>query len=332
MIKTKQYKTQIIELYRSGVKPTEIAKILKFPHHQPVYNLLNKEKLLIPLTVRGQSKYTLDKDFFKVIDTEEKAYILGFVCADGHIGKDRLVISLSIKDKEILEKISKCLNSNVPFKECFRKNPYVKGKEFCHMVRVQYSSMDLVDPLFKMGLTSDKTYTLTSAIIKNVPEPLMRHFLRGYFDGDGNVLYGIKYSSGTKYNINVCGNKEFLENTFNKYFPSPNKLYYETKSKQMFVWKLSSKENVRSFLNYLYCDSKIYLQRKHEIYEHAHLKQEELLGTPTLERQKDNQQPSLISNDFEGSTTNSQIQTDNAEDSNANTSILQLHKTIDDIV
>lgn len=66
------------------------------------------------------------------------------------------------------------------------------------------------------------------------------------------------------------------------------------------------------------------------IYKHnyfisnARLKQEELLENPTLERQKeDNQQPSLLSNEFEGSTTNSRIQTDNAEDSNANTSILQ---------
>ena len=55
----------------------------------------------------------------------------------------------------------------------------------------------------------------------------------------------------------------------------------------------------------------------------VHVKQDELLENPTLERQKeDNQQPSLDSNILEGSTTNSQVQTDNAEDSNANTSVL----------
>jgi hypothetical protein len=52
-------------------------------------------------------------------------------------------------------------------------------------------------------------------------------------------------------------------------------------------------------------------------------KQGELLENPTLERQKeDNQQPSLSSNTLEGSTTNSRIQTDNAEDGNADTSAL----------
>lgn len=40
----------------------------------------------------------------------------------------------------------------------------------------------------------------------------------------------------------------------------------------------------------------------------------------------DNQQPSLGSNTFEGSTTNSQIQTDNAEDGNGNTSALLGYK------
>lgn len=62
-------------------------------------------------------------------------------------------------------------------------------------------------------------------------------------------------------------------------------------------------------------------------------KQGELLGSPTLERQKeDNQQPSLDSNIFEGSTTNSQIQTSNVEDSNANKSALPLHNGILDSI
>lgn len=61
----------------------------------------------------------------------------------------------------------------------------------------------------------------------------------------------------------------------------------------------------------------------------AHVKQEELLETP-ITVCEDNQQPSLTSNSFEGSTTNSQIQTSNVEDSNGNTSLLHLNS--DDIV
>lgn len=52
----------------------------------------------------------------------------------------------------------------------------------------------------------------------------------------------------------------------------------------------------------------------------VHVKQGELLGHPHVE---DNQQPSLDSNIFEGSTTNNRVLTDNAEDSNVDTSTLQ---------
>lgn len=52
-------------------------------------------------------------------------------------------------------------------------------------------------------------------------------------------------------------------------------------------------------------------------------KQGELLGNPTTETvNEDNQQPSLDSNIFEGSTTNNQIQTDKAEDGNIDKSAL----------
>ena len=58
-------------------------------------------------------------------------------------------------------------------------------------------------------------------------------------------------------------------------------------------------------------------------------KQGELLET---HNDNDNQQPSISSNAFKGSTTNSRVQTDNAEDSNADTSALPSINTSDDIV
>ena len=60
----------------------------------------------------------------------------------------------------------------------------------------------------------------------------------------------------------------------------------------------------------------------------AVLKQGELLEN----LEADNQQPSLSSNTFEGSETNSRVQTDNAEDSNTDTSALlqQIIKIVED--
>ena len=127
----------------------------------------------------------------------------------------------------------------------------------------------LTEPLLKMGIGGKKTYSLNSSILKYVPHYLIRDFLRGFFDGDGNVFFGKRYSSGIKYNINVCGNKEFLLNTFQKYFPSINKLYKVLHSKQCYTWKISSKKRVFEFLCFLYRNSSIFLSRKYLVYRKA---------------------------------------------------------------
>ena len=51
------------------------------------------------------------------------------------------------------------------------------------------------------------------------------------------------------------------------------------------------------------------------------LKQSELLESPEV----DDQQPSIYRNIIEGSTTNSRVLADNAEDSNADTSALPIN-------
>ena len=275
MLKILDYKERILKLHQEGKNRKEIADILELRYHQPIYNFFKKFNLKENKRIYNR-KYTLDTDYFKNINTEDKAYILGFIVADGYISEDRLCISLAIKDIDILYKIRKCFKSNQKFRYCNRPNPYNKNK-ICRMVILQISSREFVKPLLKMALHINKTYTLDKNILKFVPKYLMRHFLRGYFDGDGNVCYGIKYSSGIKYNINICGNMNFLLNSFQIYFPSKNKnkIYYDKKSKQMCVWKLSSKNNVEKFLNYIYHNSNIFLQRKYKIYlksKHAHIK------------------------------------------------------------
>ena len=114
-----------------------------------------------------------------------------------------------------------------------------------------------------MGLTTNKTYTLNGDILKYIPKYLIRDFLRGYFDGDGNVFFGRRYSSGYKYNVNICGNEDFLLKSFQVYFPSNNKLYKDLYSRQCYVWKISQKDKVRDFMYYLYYNSSIFLQRKY---------------------------------------------------------------------
>lgn len=275
MLNIKDYSERIDFLHEEGKNAFEISKILNFKYEQPVYNYFKKKgwETTKREDYKSNAKYTVNYDFFNKIDTEEKAYILGFICADGHIDKKRncIVIALQDGDYEILEKIRSCLNSDHPIvRNIQKKNPYTGSN---HLVTPQctisINGKDLVKPLFEMGLDSRKTYTLDNTIMKYVPENLVKHFLRGYFDGDGNIVWGKHYSSGNKYLIQVAGNEKFLLGSFQKYFPTPNVLYKYKTSKQCFAWKVSDKLKVLEFLNYLYSDAKIYLDRKYKIYKYA---------------------------------------------------------------
>lgn len=263
MLNIKDYQEEITKLYQEGRTAKEISSLLGFKYHQPVYNYFKKmgwERA----GKTGKRIYAVNEDFFKCINTEEKAYTLGFICADGHIERDRLNITVSIKDKNILEKIRCAMHSNHPIKEVQRTNPYKKtNKKTLILVELMIGSVELVKPLFDMGLTTNKTYTLNGDILKYIPKYLMRDFLRGYFDGDGNVFFGRRYNSGYKYNVNICGNEDFLLKSFQTYFPSNNKLYKDLYSKQCYVWKISQRDKVKDFMYYLYYNSSISLQRKY---------------------------------------------------------------------
>lgn len=279
-LNTEETIRKIVELRRAGLNVLQIANKMGF-YHQLIQNILKREGEYVKKEQVPKRKYTIENDYFEELNTSIKCYIVGFICADGYLSKNSIEIVVSIKDIDILEKVKTALSSNTEIRYYNSKNPYrsIKTKEFCEMCKLKICSKKLVDHL--KFIPSNKTYSLNSSVMDYIPEKFYRDFLRGYFDGDGNVSYGKTYSSGIKYNINVCGNKEFLEGTFNKCFPSSNKMYFMKNSKQCWVWKLSGKSKVEEFLEYLYKDADIYLDRKFEIYKCAHVKPVELLETQT---------------------------------------------------
>lgn len=275
MLKIEDYKERIDALHAQGKCAAEITKELGLKYHQPMYHYFKKKgwETLKRKEYPISTKYSSNQHFFDNIDTEEKAYILGFICADGHIdpSNNRLNISLKDTDYTILEKIKCCMKSEHPIVRHIKKrNPYTKSN---HLVLEQCSltinGKVLVKPLIEMKLGGNKTYTLDSNIMRYVPSDLVRHFLRGYFDGDGCVTWGKHYSSGYKYIVQIAGNKDFLLSSFQKIFPTDCKLYKYKTSKQCYTWKVANKNDVLKFLNYIYADAKIYLDRKYKVYLYA---------------------------------------------------------------
>lgn len=272
MLKINDYASQIDALHEQGMSALDISIELGLKYSQPIYNYFKKKGW--PRMSRHDVhafRYEADQDFFKTIDTEEKAYILGFIAADGHVctKRYRLTIALQDSDYQMLEKIRDAMGSTHPIKRHIQKrNPYTNAN---HLITEQcclnINGSQLCEPLIKMGLGGKKTYTLSGDIMKYIPNDLVRHFLRGYCDGDGNITWGKHYSSGYKYHVQICGNEDFLLNSFNKWWPSNCALYKDKKSKQCYIWKVANKMEVAKLVSWMYSDAKIYLNRKYDIYQ-----------------------------------------------------------------
>ena len=112
------------------------------------------------------------------------AYFLGFFCADGNIHVNKRgahFFALQITDKEIVYAFRELLGSNHHIGE---RNRIKNHKQ---QYRLQIGSKEMCDDLRKLGVKEQKAHTM---VLPNVPEKYFFDFVRGYFDGDGNVWVG----------------------------------------------------------------------------------------------------------------------------------------------
>ena len=95
---------------------------------------------------------------------------------------------------------------------------------------------------------------------EKVPKELIRHFIRGYFDGDGSLCVTEKTRS-----IDVLGTYDFLYQLCLESGIDTNKIYVsKSKSNKVFRIVLGSKSDLYNFSKYMYDDCNIYLDRKYE--------------------------------------------------------------------
>ena len=204
------------------------------------------------LKIKSSKLYDCDENFFENIDTEDKAYWLGFLYADGYVRKRKsgseMRLKLSIKDIEHLEKFNKTINSNNDIKQ--------KGR----MVILGISQRKFVQHLLDKGCTNKKTFTIKFPNF--LKEDLIRHFIRGYFDGDGSIKFTNKKSPS--FNL-VCGSFEFLESIKTKISKDCNireTKIYPSKNKHFGSVFWNSIPDTISIFFYMYKDSTVYLNRK----------------------------------------------------------------------
>ncbi len=202
--------------------------------------------------------HSYNKDFFSVIDTEEKAYWLGFICADGYVNdRDNMVsIGISPKDRNHLEKFSNLFN--VPIYE------YNYGI-MSHNVRSSVYSKTIHNSLTAMGVIQNKSFTDMSKVFDFIPKVLYSHFIRGYFDGDGSI-YLVENSEGKRNlkRVSILGNNKFLLTIKNILEENDIEGININTDRSVYVLTINKQKEVDKFSLFLYSSSKCYLERKKE--------------------------------------------------------------------
>lgn len=261
--KLRQLKTKpkdeklIIKKYQDGISLNQLSKEFNFCN-ETIRNVLikNNVKRRKPSSNRKRS---INQNFFEVIDNEKKAWLLGFVFADGCVRKPingyYLSIDLATKDEKLLQKINKILNSTYPINSSHNGNS----------VSIVIGSKKMFYDLKKHGVVERKSFF--GFIPKNVPQHLINHFIRGYFDGDGWITNNSKVNYKTAM-IGFIGNKNIISFINNKI----SSILNIKKSKEITRKKCKDytkqiqygkQKYVKKIAEWFYSNATIFLERKY---------------------------------------------------------------------
>ncbi len=202
--------------------------------------------------------YQVNENFFKKIDSEGKAYLLGAFFSDGNIAKNKNYISISSNDKDLIKTFKKLIKTNHPI-YCYKKS-----------FSLILCNKTLKESLIKLGLMPAKSYHELS--IPNLSKKLIRHFIRGVYDGDGSYYlsshenkYTYLYASLSCNSLNFSNQiKKLLEKELNINFHKV-RLDKKPMQHQCYQLRLSRQQDVKKFINYLYKDSNYCLKRKYDL-------------------------------------------------------------------
>lgn len=210
--------------YAKGYSQLKIAK--KFNVSEDVIRQWFKEEN-IPTRRRI---YSMNENYFETIDSEEKAYWIGFLSADGYIHQERGTIQFELQesDKNQVEKFALAVGSTRPILK-------IETNNFIHY-RCVLNSRKMVNDLLKYNITQRKSLTFYPT---NIPEKYIPYWIIGYMDGDGCI-----FNSKGRIKIHFTGTYDTL-NFIKNYFNSNNQIGLEHRCSEThkFIPEVSICEN-----------------------------------------------------------------------------------------
>ena len=251
--------SRAIEMIRKGKSIKQAAKNLGLNECA----LSRRLKGYYDIQILPDGKKAVDSHYFDEIDTERKAYWLGFLYADGYINEDGhgLELSVSKRDHAHLVQFKKDIGAQQTIS---LKKVVLKGKEFLAS-RISIKDQSLVNALVKHGCSQAKTFDIEMPQLKS--KELYRHFIRGFFDGDGTISFSSTVQFlDTEFS---CASLSFCQSlvSYAKDVVGIRMVISKDQRSKCFKVKNTSRFEGYRLANHLYENSTIYLERKYNRYK-----------------------------------------------------------------
>lgn len=254
---------KIIKMYTvDNLSTVKIANVFGCSHHT-IAKVLKYHN--IDRTGLSRRKYGINENYFDSIDTPEKAYILGFLFADGSNNPKKQTVSMSLQEEDfdILEKIRLEIGSKKPLEYLDYSNKHDFGYTYKNQYRLLLFSKKISSRLSSLGMIPSKSLFLK---YPDIPSNLHRHFIRGYFDGDGSLYQYVINSNNKKVTVTITSTEDFclsvksiIEKELSIYCGIYDASCHNGITK---VLTISGKTSF-SFLDWIYKDASIYMDRKY---------------------------------------------------------------------
>lgn len=223
--------------------------------------------------VANKGAYPIDESVFEIIDTEEKAYWLGFLYADGYVaaGNNQVGLGLALRDIGHLEKYKAFIKWEGEIKiykehQFGSKDNHNKKGEEMYGCKITITNEKIHNDLIKLGCVPNKSLILQFPTEEQVPKEFQLAFIRGYFDGDGTLgLYKhSKKNSRLEESLLIVGTKPFLEKVQEVLGPG---YLMQKKNCNENTYRLSY-STLKAFkaADMMYKNANVYLDRKYNIY------------------------------------------------------------------
>lgn len=263
---------KIIEDYNNSIPIKDIS--MKYNVHlNSVHRVLKRNNI----KRNRLRRHNINENFFDSIDSQEKAYFLGFLFADGNNNRKKGTISIGLKytDRDILEVLKNLIYNSqkelLYIDGCSKKGPRNTIINSKPQYRLVIFSTHMCRTLEELGCTSRKTYKATiSQVI--LDSKFFKHFLRGFFDGDGHIGLSKKSSRSDRLygQISICGLENILlllQEKIVKEIPGIESVIIDSyNNKVVKDYRIVKKDDIAKFLDWIYEDATILLKRKYDTY------------------------------------------------------------------